>query len=425
MPAYQLCEWERRGFDAERAIPRDDADRLILAAEAPAARLTGGQRAFDLFPDRLSARNLCGIVAAGDVTCEILPKVDREAAPIGAVSLRHQLVGMLAIAHDLPIADDAATALDTQQDTLLEILIGCFAGLAEEAVRRGMPRLYVAHAEDLPALRGRLDPVRQFGVLAGDPSRLACRYDDFSEDIALNQAMKAAILRLGVLAQSLVNQRRLHELALVYADVATLPPSQLRWDRIVLDRSNGRWQPLLRLARLILGDRFQNTTQGSADGFALLFDMNVLFERYVARLLAPIAAEAGWTLQTQGGGRSCLTERRNPRKGRFDTIPDLILNRGGSGRMILDTKWKCLKDRARDGKMGIDQADIYQMMAYARVYDCREIMLLYPSHAGLSAPMPALFDVTGAGDPIGLTIAALDITDHDTARAGLKALLHL
>lgn len=423
MPSYELYEWERRPFDAETAISREEAGRLIQAAEGPAARLKGPQRAFDLFPDRLSARNLCGIVVAGDTACEILPKIDREATPADATSLRRQLIGMLAVAHDLTIADDAATLLDTQQDTLLEILITRFVRETEDAVRRGLPRLYVAHADDLPALRGRLDPVRQFSILAGNPSRLACRYDEFSDDIALNQVMKAAILRLRTVAQSLANQRRLNELALVYADVATIAPSQLRWDRIVADRSNARWQSLLHLARLILGDRFQNSTQGVSDGFALLFDMNVLFERYVARLLAPMAVEADWAFRAQGGRKPCLKEKKEKPKGLFETETDLLIDRGDRGRIIIDTKWKCLTDRRHKPKMAIDQADVYQVMAYARVYGCQDLMLLYPHHAGLSARMPVRFDVTGSGDPITLTIATLDISDHDVARRGLVELL--
>ncbi|WP_294306563.1 McrC family protein [Sphingomonas yabuuchiae] len=425
MTPHRLWEWEGRGFDAEQAIPRADADRLIRAAQGPAGRLKGAQRAFDLFPDRVSARNLVGIVAAGDVSCEILPKIDREATPAHPASLRRQLISMLAVAHDLRIADDAATLLDTQQQTLLEILITRFVALAEDAVRRGMPRLYVAHADDLPALRGRLDPVRQFSALAGNPSRLACRYDVFSEDIALNQVMKAAILCLRLLARSMANQRRLGELALVYADVATVARSQLRWDRIVPDRANARWQPLLRLARLILGDQFQNTTAGSADGFALLFDMNVLFERYVARLLAPIADEAGWTLHAQGGRKPCLTGENAPKAGLFETEPDLRLERDGRVAMIVDTKWKCLADPAHEPKMCIDQADIYQVMAYARVYGCNRLMLLYPHHAGLGRAMPVDFTVTGSGAPITLTVATLDISDHATARQGLIDILGL
>lgn len=420
---HQLFEWERRRFDADDAVPVIAAEALVRAAAAPAKRL-GGQ-AFDFGREALTARNLVGMVTAGGTSCEILPKIDREApgrredAPL----LRHQLVQMLAVAHDVPIADDAATLLNTQRHTLLEVLIGRFCRLAGEAVRRGVPRSYIAHEEDLPALRGRLDATRQFTTLAATPHRLACRYDEFSDDIAFNQVMKAAIIRLRRLARSHANQRTLAKLALVYAGVTEVPTAMLRWDRIVPDRTNARWQGLLRLARLILGDRFQNGAAGAADGFALLFDMNVLFERYVARLLEPVAAAAGLTTRAQGGFRHCLYPEQlgDPL---FATDPDLrLLDRDGRVALVVDTKWKRLTDAASDRKRGIKEADLYQVMAYARLYAYETLVLLYPHHAGLVSPLPAHHRVAKADGPTRLTIASVDVTSHAAARSGLASLI--
>ena len=421
MAHHQLFEWEARRFDAENRIPVAEAETLVRAAAAPAKRLKGSQRAFDFGRDALTAQNLVGVVVGAGTACEILPKVDRDASG-DAGPLRRQLVAMLGVAHDLPIADDAATTLETQNHTLLEVLIARFVSLLNDAVRRGVPRAYVAHADDLPALRGRLDATRQFTTLAASPQRLACRYDEFSDDIALNQVMKAAVARLRMLARSAANQRALAELALVYADVIAVPAPALRWDRIVPDRTNARWQPPLRLARLILGDRFQNSAAGDADGFALLFDMNVLFERYVEKLLAPVAARAGWRLVGQGGARHCL----HPEDGGdplFATYPDLHLIRDGRVGLVIDTKWKRLADPANDRKMGVSQADLYQMMAYARLYACEALVLLYPHHSGLTAPLPVHHRIAEATGTTRLTIATLDLASHEAARAGLADLL--
>jgi 5-methylcytosine-specific restriction enzyme subunit McrC len=412
---HQLFEWERRRFDVAGAISVGEAERLVRAAAAAGKRVGG--TAFDFGRDALTAQNLVGVIAAGDTSCEILPKVDRDAQG-DTPELRRQLVQMLGVAHDLPIADDAATTLDTQRHTLLEVLIGRFAREAGDAVRRGMPRAYVAHADDLPALRGRLQVSRQFTSLVATPNRLACQYDEFSDDIALNQVIKAAIVRLRRLARSHPNQRALAELALIYADVADVPVAMLRWDRIVPDRTNARWQGLLRLARLILGDRFQSSASGPADGFALLFDMNALFERYVEKLLAPIATAMGMRLVTQGGARSCL----HPESGQgalFATYPDVQIVTDGVTRLVIDTKWKRLVDSAEDRKMGVSQADLYQMMAYAQLYACDRLVLLYPHHPGLTSPLPVHSRVARVHGPVRLTIASVDVTSQAAARAGL------
>lgn len=69
---------------------------------------------------------------------------------------------------------------------------------------------------------------------------------------------------------------------------------------------------------------------------------------------------------------------------RFRTKPDIIIRRGSEVLAIIDTKWKCLRDVGDDKKHGVSQADIYQLMAYAQLYSCSRLLLLYPHHAGLS-----------------------------------------
>ena len=104
-------------------------------------------------------------------------------------------------------------ALDTQRRDLLEILIRLFANRLLSAVRRGMPRRYLTHEEDLALLRGGLDVKRQFTHLAVRPNRLACRYDELSSDTPLNRVLKAAVSRLAGCTRSAANARRLAELA--------------------------------------------------------------------------------------------------------------------------------------------------------------------------------------------------------------------
>ena len=421
MTHHQLFEWEARRFDAEDAIPVREAELLTKAARAPSARLKGRPRTFDHGREAFAAQHLVGVVAASGTSCEILPKVDRD-APGDTKQLRRQLIRMLGVAYDLPVADDAATGVDVQSETLLEVLITRFVALLLEILHQGLPRSYRRDTDDLPSLRGRLDITRQFTTLAASPHRLACIFDEFTADVPLNQVVKAAIARLRRLARGPANQKRLDELTLVYADVSSIPPVALAWREIVADRSNTRWMLLVRLAKLILGDRFQNSAHGGSEGFALLFDMNALFELYVEKLIRPLASAEGWQMTSQGGGRSCLY----PDDGAmpiFSTFPDIQLLRQGQVHRIIDTKWKRLADRASDPKMEIKQQDIYQMMAYGQLYNCQDLFLLYPHHGGLSFHTPARHYIAGAGGRNKLTIATVDLASHSAARTCLQQLL--
>ena len=362
-----IREWERISYGTDDTeIPESHADRLAAEARASAFSGSGGEGVLEHGRKGLRARGVVGVIATRGCQLEILPKI--EGAGEGAVdnaTLRHRLIHMLAVARDIRIDVRAITQLGAQRDTILELLIRLFCTKLADAVRQGIPQQYIDQEDDLPALRGRLDVTRQFSTLAISPQKLACRFDARSPDIALNQVMRAAIGKLARLARAPDNQRALRELNFAYADISEVPPASLRWDLIALDRTNTRWRELLSLAHLFLRDRHQQTSAGPIDGFGLLFEMNILFEEFVGRLLARALAGTGLRVTAQGGHRDCLFEGET---GRFRTRPDLIVRRGSHIDIIIDTKWKPIK-QIDDPKRGVSQADVYQLMAYGRLYD--------------------------------------------------------
>ena len=415
-------EWERISYGTEAtAIPVPQADRIASIAQATAFSGRGGEGVLEHGRKGLRARGVVGVIAAPDCQLEILPKIEGAGeSGVDDTTLRHRLIHMLAIAWDIRIDAGTMTRLGWQRDTILELLIRLYCSKLADAVRQGMPRQYTDQQDDLPALRGRLDVTRQFSTLAVSPQKLACRFDALSPDIALNQVMRAAIGKLSRLSQAPDNQRALHELGFAYADISEVSPGALRWDLIVLDRTNTRWRELVSLARLFLGDRHQQTSAGHVDGHALLFEMNALFEEYVARLLARALAGTDLSVSSQGGYRDCLFEGET---GRFRTRPDLIIRRGGQIGLIIDTKWKRMT-RIDDPKLGVSQADVYQVMAYARLYECPHVVLLYPHHGGLPpSPLLQRYSIAMPGARESLFVATLDVTGsrrkHETALRGL------
>lgn len=400
MPTYSVREWETLPHgDGEGCIPPLLAGRLVaLAKSSPFAGRGGGGVLEDRRHD-LRARGVVGVLAVPGCTLEILPKIDvgeTEGSPEEKREVRRRLVHMLAVALDLKIETGRMTDLDWQRETLLEILIRIFCDKLTGAVRRGMPRRYVLHADDLPTLRGSLDIPRQFTRHIANPGRLACRYDELSEDIALNRITKATIGHLARMSRNAMNVQRLRELAFVYADVAEVSIPALRWEDVVIDRTNRSWQELVGMAELFLRNRYQTTSAGSGQGSALLFEMNALFEEYIGRLVSRALAGSDFRVTLQGGRLFCLTSLDDERAV-FQTKPDILIWRGGQVAHVIDTKWKRISARIDDPKQGVSQADVYQMMAYAHLYKAPRLTLLYPHHVGLGDQegIHSQFQVTG------------------------------
>ncbi len=122
-------------------------------------------------------------------------------------------------------------------------------------------------------------------------------------------------------------------------------------------------QTLLWCKIFLLGDTF-TPHKGNDLAFALLFDMNALFESYVGNFIKKKLP--GTILQHQ---KKYLIEK--PRE--FRLKPDIFLE----GKFIADTKWKIIKSRD-----DISQADLYQLYAYGKKYECGKLHLIYPKIDG-------------------------------------------
>lgn len=414
MRSYSMREWDTLPHgEGERAIPPHLASRLVALAKASSFAGRGGSGVLEDRRHELRARGVVGVLAAQGCNLEILPKIDtatNEGRERQNAAIRKQLVHMLAVVLNLKIEAGQITELDWQRQTLLEILIRIFCDKLTEAVRRGMPRRYIGHSDDLPALRGALDSSRQFTHHVANPGRLACRFDDLSGDIALNRIMKATVRHLSGVSLQPANQQRIRELAFVYSDVAEVPTPALRWSEVVIDRTNRAWQELLSMAQLFLRNRYQTTSSGSGQGTALIFEMNALFEEYVGRQVMRALAGSEFRVSLQGGRLFCLTALEADREV-FQTRPDILIWHAGKVAHVIDTKWKRISARVDDPTQGVSQSDVYQMMAYAHLYKASRLTLLYPHHIGLGGDegIHARFRITG--QETVLETASIDISD--------------
>jgi len=426
MESYTVREWDKLAYGTGTGqIPERFADRLAALAQRSPFAGRGGSGVLEHGRNNLRARGVVGVLAANGCSLEILPKID--VADSGSVdhqnaAIRRRLVHMLAVALDLKIDLGSITDLAWQRETLLEILIRIFCDKLTEAVRKGMPRRYIGQEDDLRALRGGLDAARQFTRHAANPSLLACRFDDLSENTALNQIMKAAVAHLSKTSRSSSNQQRLRELTFVYAEIAEVQPAALQWHEVVVDRTNRMWQELLGMARLFLRGRYQTTTGGAAQGTALLFEMSTLFEEYVGRLISRALAGTDLSVSLQGGRLFCLSAEATER-GLFQTKPDILIRREGSVTHVIDTKWKRISSRMDDPKQGVSQADVYQMMAYAQLYRSPRLTLLYPHHPGLGNDELVQARHRISGNETFLETASIDVANGEHVLDRLRRLI--
>jgi len=336
-----------------------------------------------------------GIIRAGDLVLEILPKIEVGAA--ADAEARGVLVAMLRAAADVAIADAGKAPLGGQRRHLLDVFILDFCARVAGLLRGGAIRTYQAFEDDLPALRGRLHLAEQVRRTAADRSRVRCAFDELSPDNPHNRALKAVLGRL--LHQAVGPDARaavgglLHRLV----DISHAPCSARDIDRLPFNRLTETWRPVFQRASWFLRGLFPDVRSGDAEGLCLVFDMQRLFEAFVGACLRREWRVSGASARVvlQGPPRHLAGSADGPA---FRLRPDAtVVSTTGAVERLLDAKWKRL-DPGVAGR-GVAREDAYQLAAYAGAYQCPNVALIYPRSPGLPAGLVETFELRVPGAP--------------------------
>ena len=311
---------------------------------------------------RVSTRQWVGGFSLGDLRVIVRPKINPE-----------NLFFLLEVG--LPPEAWQAEAIDyATNDELLPALVSFFARTAETTLARGLFHHYRHEEDDLLALRGRIDFVRQFrrgGVLVP----MACSWDDFTADVDENRCLTAAIrLALRVPDVPHDDRRRLRRLLAALDGVAepTASVALDRLDRIQYTRLNEHYRPALRLARLILANCTLQDQHGDTAASAFMLDMNQLFEDFVTS-----------RLQRKLRGRLDVKAQSRPHldvEKRVEIRPDLAFLQHGETIGVADLKYKLTDgESSAAGTVGplARHGDYYQLLAYTTALGLPEGTLIY------------------------------------------------
>jgi len=395
-------------FDDETGVAAHTFPCLSEAEAQALLRLNDLRRGFcERLSGGIKLSQYCGIVRLPTCVVEVLPKVGLADArtPYELERSRGDLLAMLHSARQVAITKIGPVPQQAVHAPLLDIFIQSFLQCALDQARRGLLSRYVAHADDLPVIKGRFQAHGHIRRNLARPHLLHCEYDEFTADNAYNRAIRATLEACGPWASTASTQRMWFETRARYASVSAVKMSAADVARLPRDRTTHRYGPLLTWCEWLLAMASPSMSAGASQAPGLLFDMNKLFEAHVANLEE---AEAGSDriVHRQGPPLPLAT---NGRVDAFVLKPDItVWHAGPDGAAagidrVVDAKWKRLNPRAAD--FGVDEADVYQLLAYALRYGCTSLELAHPRPATTeSFPAPPAFKLQVAGQAGNVTI---------------------
>lgn len=369
-----------------------------LALNLPAGTFSWGHQS-------VRFAQFCGVIQLDDLTLEILPKIyGKEERP---ESCRAALLQMLHTARVMRTHKGAQAGINTQQHSLLDIFILHFCHDLHTQILQGKLSNYIEQEENLSVIRGRLVIPQHVRHNLVHKERLYCRFDVFSEDMLLNQILRFTLRLLLPWSRTRKTKKQLSELLMHFDGISDAPITLQTFKLLNNDRVNLRFNNLIEQCRMFISTINPDVLAGNTPLFSLLFDMNRLFEAWVAEKLRPWAHQQGWHLRTQGPRRYLAQHECNAPL--FQLRPDITLvNDDGVPQLIADAKWKLLNKK--DRKLGISSSDMYQLYAYAARYETSILKLIYPQQAGLLPNY--FFQLLGMHEPI-LKVKTIAIEDND------------
>jgi 5-methylcytosine-specific restriction enzyme subunit McrC len=322
-------------------------------------RDSSGKKLFDVGWRETRATSFVGVVQLPQTTLQVLPKMYRRildgrdgppgrpsptdaARPAVAPYLPDakereataNLLFLLSYTRKLDVTEPEISRLTDQRAPFSEILFWVFAHRLWDAVQREVLRGYVTIEDRLDVLKGRWLVAAQAGRPDGwRRDRFDVAYDEFTEDNLPNRLFKATVHRLSRWSQWTDTRRHLTQLRAVFADVADVTPQPHDFDEAGhwMERYRRRigerhlYRPLLKLAQMFWTGTGPQHSPGRTETFAFLFDMNQLFEEFIAefirRELREVWQSRRWTFHAQSGTRYLLCDETG--NNRFKLVPHI------------------------------------------------------------------------------------------------------
>ncbi|MEE8186106.1 MAG: hypothetical protein V3T99_00405, partial [Nitrososphaerales archaeon] len=208
--------------------------------------------------------------------------------------------------------------------------------------------------------------------------RFFTAHDEFTSDNLISQVFKAALQRCQEQTFSSRVTRMAKSLLVDFDEVSDLEMDVHELDQILVDRTISRFEPLLNMAKFILRHVSPSPAVAGCAVYSLMFDMNVVFERFIAAEMKAAFRGESNRVRYPAKGKSLL---QKDGRWQFALRPDIGIWSSGRFQCLVDTKWKQLDQNLPHSN--VSQVDIYQMYAYGKEYDVPKVILLYPHHLDL------------------------------------------
>ncbi len=307
-----------------------------------------------------------GVLQVGDTLIEILPKADKKDSENDQQKWQDLLINMIRTVWGFPVKDIGSSNLKLQNNSVLDLYFELYIVELESLLHHGLVKKYLREEKNATALKGKLSFSRHLQKNIVHQERFYIETTKYSVDHELHQILHAALQLLSRLNRNNLLASRIGNLLLNFPEQRAIKVTSSTFSRMTYNRKTVVYQRAMEIAELLLLNYHPDISKGPKNVLALMFDMNVLWEQFVLRVLQK-------HLRTHKVSGQVTKKFWQSNKMSSSMRPDIVLqNIEVKSTVVLDTKWKNLNGSSPSPD------DLRQMYVYHQYFEANMVALIYP-----------------------------------------------
>lgn len=358
-----------------------------------------GSPYFKLLHNGVQFCEYVGVLKVGNTTIEVLPKADNNNEE-GV--WRNLLIQMIKEVSGFKVKNTSEASLKVNKHTLLDVYFEIFISELEYLLHRGLIKRYKKTEGNKLALKGALQFSKQISQNLIHKERFFVKYTHYQVDHTIHQILFKALKVLNQLNTNATFKSRIGALLLNFPVVKGIKVNATTFEKLVYDRKNEHYEKALQVAEMILMNYHPDVTKGRKEVLALMFDMNVLWEKFIYTVLRK-------NLKEHHVKTNISKNFWKANEGSSSSLrPDIVLeHKLNKTKVVLDTKWKNI------GNSNPSISDLRQMYTYHHYYDATKVALVYPG--GENSNLEGEYYHTGNIDQLsGKNCSVIQIATSET-----------
>lgn len=320
---------------------------------------------FSLVNNGIKFCEYVGVLQVGNTVIEVLPKADKSQSE---ETWKEMLISMLRAVGLFDIHVPSSSSLKLKPNSVLDLYFELFIDEVEYLINKGLIKKYRKVEGNSYSLKGSLQFSKNIHHNLVHNERFYVRYTTLDYEHKLHFIIYKTIVLLFAINTNNALQSRLGALLLFFPLMKDIIVSERIFETITYDRKTLPYKHAIEIARLLLLRYHPDVTKGHNNVLALMFDMNLLWEKFVYTSIRKNNRE---DLSIKAQPSKYFWKPDTGKRTRLE--PDIVITDNKTGKnYLIDTKWKNLNGN------NPSPGDLRQMFAYHEYFSAEKTSLVYP-----------------------------------------------